>query len=325
MASRFVKEINEVSMNPETVTIVTAIISAVAAIAVAIIQLKGQRDEKTKAREKERKALARFDISSKDTDSNLESARTIKHLERITSSKILRAGTVKHPPLSDFEMTKGQVIFSGYYVELCKSVCETNDITPQFVAVDWADIPYKVFNQMDLDLVLSVFETVQRLDGGDFTSCFHKVRLTGLTNSQNTKVSDVNDLYKDDVRIVVTRGEAGWEYVTRELKVPRHRLIIVENSNITEMMDYVLTGRVDVAICDEVSCQEYAKNNRKVKHLFKNNEIFICKNCIMVPKDDKEFRDWVNLEFRKSRNVPQLLELEEKILSDPEKLIRKYS
>ncbi len=312
-------------MTPEQVTIITAVISALAAIVVAALQLKVQKEEKAKAREKESKnALSDLGSQNKESKSNLALV-PIKHLERVTSSKVLKVGAVKHPPLSNFEMVKDQMIFSGYYVELCRVVCETNGITPHFVDVDWTDIPFKVFTEMDLDLVLSVFETNKRLIGGDFTSCLHKVRLTGLAQAKNTKVSNIDDLYNEDVRIVVTKGEAGWEFVTHELKVPRHRLIIVENSNITEMMDYVLSGRVDVAIGDEVSCYDYAKINKKVKHLFRDNEIFICKNCIMVPKEDKEFCDWVNQEFRKARNNPKLMAFEESILSDPDKLIRKYS
>jgi len=308
-------------ITPELVTIITAIVGAITAIVVAIIQVRGQKEEKKKAEEKISKLAGQI----QSRDSSEASLLPIKHLDRVKTSKILRAGAVKHPPLSEFSWEKGEMVFSGYYVQLCKQVCVNNNIIVQFFPVDWTDIPDKVFKELDLDLVLSVFETVKRCEGGDFTCCFHKVRLTGLTNLQNSRVQTIDDLYKEDVRIVVTKGEAGWEFVTRELKTPRHRLIVVENSNITEMMDYVLNDRVDVAICDEVSCQEYASKNHNVKHIFRDDEVYICKNCIMVPKHDNEFRDWVNEEFRKARNTPKLLEMENEILSDPLKLIRKYS
>ena len=268
--------------------------------------------------------------------STFESAPTERHpivtsvpkdlLDRIMDTKKFRVGCIKHPPLCDFSWKQGRPSFSGLYVELSQVLCETNGLQPEFFPVDWSQVPDGVFTkELDLDLVLSIFETSQRSEKADFTAGFYKVGVTGIALKENARVSDVDDLSKDDVRIVVTKGEAGWEYVTRDLRTPRYRLIVVESSDLSEMMAYVLTKRADIAICDEVSCYDFAQLHPEVVHLFRENHLYTCKNSIMVRKNEPRLREWLNVEFRKARLVQSIQVIEKSILADPRQVIRKHA
>lgn len=296
-------------MTPETATILAAIIGFVAVIVGVLVQtwLASRQARAQALVEKQRAA------SQKE-----------KRLEVIMENKVLRCGCVKHPPLSDFEYKGNVLTFSGLYVEIAKEVCLNNSLTPVFLPVDWTDIS-SAFDDNTLDLVLSVFETNQRLGWGDFTACFHKLAITGVTKAVGSKVEHLDDLYKEEVRIVVTKGEAGWEFITRDLKLPKHRLIVMENSNLTEMMDYVLTGKVDVAICDELSCDEFVSKNPSATCVFKEDNLYLCKNCIMVPKSEPKLREWISREFAQARTSPRIKAIEEPIINDPRKIIRRFS
>jgi len=296
-------------MTPETATIVAALIGLVAVIVGVLAQTwLANRDSKARASLEKQKA----DLA-KD-----------KRLQEIKERKVLRCGCVKHPPLCDFERKGNTIIFSGLYVEIANEVCRNNGLSPVFVPVDWSDMS-KAFEDYDLDLVLSVFETNQRLGWGDFVACFHKLAITGVTKAVGSKVSELDDLYKEDIRIVVTKGEAGWEYITRDLDIPKHRLIVMENSDLTEMMDYVLTGKVDVAICDELSCDEFVNKNPTATCVFKEDNLYSCKNCVMLPKNQRKLYDWINKEFAKARRSPQIKAIEDPIIADPRKIIRRFT
>lgn len=296
-------------MTPETATIIAAIIGLLAVILGAFLQVWiMNRDKGPRAH----------------VATHVPPPEKRDRLEEIMERKVLRCGCVKHPPLSDFERKNNTLAFSGFYVELANEVCKINHLDPVFIPVDWSDIS-KAFDEFDLDLVLSVFETNQRLVWGDFAACFHKLAITGVTRAAESKIHHLDDLYKDDVRIVVTKGEAGWEFVTRDLNIPKHRLIVMENSNLTEMMDYVVTGKVDVAICDELSCHEFVSDNPTAACVFKEDNLYLCKNCIMLPKTQPKLREWINAEFPKARNTPRIKALEEPILADPRKIIRRFT
>lgn len=246
-------------------------------------------------------------------------------LETVLSTHAIRVGAVKHPPLSNFEWENGIPRFGGWYVKLCEIVCKENGLHPYFIPVEWGDIPDRAFDEMGLDIVLSVFATGQRSEKADFTSCFHSVDVTGITRADNARVRNIADLAKEDVRIVVTRGEAGYEYVFNDLRTPKHRVIVVDTFDITEMLDYVLDGKVDVAICDKVSCYDYAQAHPEIQTVFFEEHIYTCRNCIMVPKNEPQLKEWVQREFGKARKVREIDDAEQVILSDPRKLIRRYA
>ncbi len=294
-------------MSPEAATLYAALITLAGTIAAVFIQQwPGRRPPR---------------LDPEPTRSDSPPIRT--RLERVLADRTLRCGCVKHPPLADFQHSGNDCLYGGLYVDLAHAVASTAGLSLEFIAVDWADLPSS-FTDLELDLVLSVFETKARLLYGDFVSAFHKIGVGGVSAVDSDKVQSVTDLGNADVRIVVARGEAGWEYAVQELRVPKHRLIVVENASLPELMDYVVTGRVDVAICDDWSCHEGVARNPGLKHIFVNDPLYLCKNAIMVPKGDPEFAAWVDEVFSEARLRPDLVAEEVRILAATNGLIRRF-
>ncbi|MEU7881511.1 substrate-binding periplasmic protein [Microbispora bryophytorum] len=244
-------------------------------------------------------------------------------LNQIKERGVLKCGSIKHPPLADFSFKNGNCHFDGLYIEMARTVGRNNGLVMDFQAVDWSDLEHS-FDSLGLDLVLSVFETKQRMQFADFTAAFHKIGVSGVTRATGSKVETISDLHNHDVRIVVTKGEIGWEYAVRELKIPKYRLIVMENSSLNEMFDYVISGRADVAICDDVTCATCVEQNDSLNHVFLDDSLYLCKNSIMVPKGDQRFAKWVETEFSKALASPDVRALEAEILATMPKLIRRF-
>ena len=294
------------TLTNEMAQILAAIIIALAALIGTIITVRAQHSRKPSG-------LPTHTAEKKD------------RLDTILSTHAIRVGVVKHPPLCNFEWKNGIPQFDGWYVKLCELVCKENELSLYLVPVEWGDIPGQVFTNMGLDVVLSVFATGLRSERADFTACFHCIDITGITRADNPKVRSVDDLAKDDVCIVVTKGEAGWEYVFNDLRIPKYRVIVVETDDITKMMDYVLDGNVDVAICDKVSCYNYSQAHPEIQTVFFADHIYTCRNCIMIPKNEPKLREWVQREFTRARRTKEIQDAEQVFLLDPRKLIRKFS
>lgn len=247
----------------------------------------------------------------------------LTRLERVRTERRLRCGCVKHPPLANFEHLDNDCHYSGFYIDLARTVAHTEQLDLEMFAVDWTELP-EAFSEMKLDLVLSVFETKARLGYGDFVAAFHKIGIGAVCASASQKVQQVTDLSKPDVRIVVARGEAAWEYAAHELRVPKHRLIVVENSSLPDIMDYVLTGKADVAICDDWSCHEGVSRNLGLRHIFTDDSLYVCKNAIMVPRGDPEFAAWIDMAFSNARLRPEMIAEESRVLATTDGLIRRF-
>lgn len=247
-------------------------------------------------------------------------------LQRVRAERKMRVGCIKHPPLCDFVWkTRDTAEFSGLYVDMCRAVGKAADVEVEFVPVDWADIPDRVFREMGLDLVLSVFQTPERAHVNDFTALFHKVNVVGLVQKTNDRIRSLQDIKDGDGKVAVTKGEAGWEFAVQTLQLPKHRLLVMENYELGATMGLVETGKAELAICDEVTCAEFEASCSSVKRIFHDNPLDTCKNGIMVPPNDNDWRKWVGGEFAKAREVPTIKALEDSILAEPRQLIRRYS
>lgn len=244
-------------------------------------------------------------------------------LDSILRTGFLKCGVIKHPPLADFQYSNGKCSFGGLYVQIAEKVAKSANLSVEFAAVDWTDLP-ESFTSSNLDLVLSVFETRQRLTYADFTAPFHRVGVGAVAVSPSEKVQEVSDLQKDDVRIVVSKGEIGWECAVYDLHIPKHRLIVIENAHLPEIVDCVKSGSADVAIFDDVSCHECVTKDPTLVHLFAHDSLYMCKNSIMIPKGEPRFARWVEEKFLDARNSKDIVLIEDDIISASNGLIRKF-
>lgn len=245
------------------------------------------------------------------------------HLEQVQKRGYLVVGAVLHPPLSEFSVRSSAESFSGYYVELAKAVAVQEKLGVRFECVDWSEI-CGVFESREVDLVVSVFDTRARSNYADFVAPFHAISICGLTLLSAPEFSDLKALCDSDLVIAVTRGEAGWELV-QDMKISRHRLVVIESSDLSALVAQVERGVADIAIVDEVTAVGAVRNHPHLKAVMTERPAAVSRNAIMVPKGDVEFANWVDDAFTRARDSnAELVEFERRILSDWSGLIRRY-
>lgn len=257
-------------------------------------------------------------------DKEPDPARIMSRRQRITSEGVIRVGCIKHPPLADFEVdTYGDYIFSGLYVEMALELGRTSGLTVMFTPVDWSELKTS-FTDLSLDLVLSVFESSGRREFADFVAAMHKVAVTGVVRSDDMRVHDISDLYDRNIRIAVVRGEIGWEYAFRELRLPRHRVVVLETSGLGSVFSLVQTNAADLAIVDDLTCRQVVAANPDLRQVFRDDPLYLCKNAIMVPKGEPDYAEWIDALFAGVRRLPSIADLELKVIDGTGGGVRRF-
>lgn len=246
-----------------------------------------------------------------------------KRMDRVRASGKLRCGVVNHPPLSAWRYVKGSVEYTGYYPELARQVGRETDLDIEFCEMDWGVLPH-AFTEHNLDLVLSIFDTTVRQEFADFAVALHKVGVGGVMSGDRPPLMDVSDLSKPDIRVGVVIGEVGWEYITRELRLPRRQVVQIDSSTLETAFSALVSGDVDVAIVDNLTCADFVKSHSAYQHVFTDDPLYLCKNAIMVPKGEPEFLRWVDTVFLNARSDPALHELETETLKQTHPWVRKF-
>lgn len=247
----------------------------------------------------------------------------VSRLTRVTQTQILRCGVVNHPPLTSWTSGPDGFTFGGLYVEIARQAGIEGGFEVEFVPVDWGMLD-ESFTSLGLDVVLSIFETKVRMEFADFVAPFHKVGVSGVALKGQRKVRAVGDLAKPDVRVSVVVGEVGWEYVTLELEIPKHRTVLVDSSTLNAIFAPVIVGDADIAICDDLTCARFVAANTGYQHVFAKDSLYLCKNAIMVPKGEPDFARWVDRTFTAARAVPHVLALETVALRETDGWVRKF-
>jgi ABC-type amino acid transport substrate-binding protein len=254
----------------------------------------------------------------------VESKPATSRIETVKSRGSFKFGCLNHWPLISWRTdASGEFVFEGLYVDIARKVGEIAGLEVELVPMDWGELS-RSFDKYDLDAVLSVFETRARLEFGEFVAPMHKVGVGALVPVGETKVREIPDLLKGDVKVAVVNGEVGWEVAVYDLKIPRHRLILVDSADLRNIFGPLLTGAADVGIIDAVSCAELIASNPGYEHLFQTDPIQMCKNAIMVPRGDNAFAEWVDELFIQARSDAGILQIEAKLLLPYKDIIRRF-
>jgi len=247
----------------------------------------------------------------------------VTRLEKVRASGVLRCGVINHPPLSAWQQEAGAPVFSGYYVELAREVGVQEGLEIEFVAVSWGVLSSS-FTSLDLDLVLSIFETRARLQFADFVACLHKVGVSGVMRASDEPLTEVSQLSDPALRVGTVVGEVGWEYVTQELKLPRLQLVQVDSDALRTAFSPLISGDADIAIVDDLTCAQFVSANPGYQHVFADDSLYVCKNSIMVPRGETEFARWVDESFLAARQSPPLQELESTALKETGGWVKRF-
>jgi len=239
----------------------------------------------------------------------------VSRLRKVLDSRVMTVGCIQHPPLCATRYVSGRVEPFGWYVELCRLVCEAHGIEPVFLDVPWSEVA-TVLRDEPVDIVLSVFDTDLRREHADFTAPLHSVGLIGVSSANDDRGWDVDRLLEHDTRVVVSRGEAAWEYVTDQLQIPKRRLVVLESIDLTELATMALGASNTLVLCDAVSCSEIIRTQPELTLAFSAAPLFMYRNAVMVPKGDREFSRWINDEFRAHRMNPAIADEERRIVAE---------
>jgi ABC-type amino acid transport/signal transduction systems, periplasmic component/domain len=244
-------------------------------------------------------------------------------LELVHAEGVLRCGVVNHPPLSAWHYASDTAEFTGYYPELARQVGRETGLEIEFVDMDWGRLP-SAFTDEGLDVVLSIFETRTRQEYADFAAALHKVGVSGVMSADRPPMVDVSELGAPDIKVGVVVGEVGWEYVTQELVLPRRNVIQVDSGTLRTAFSPLLSGEADIAIVDDLTCANFVAQHPGFQHVFTQDPLYLCKNSIMVPKGEPEFRRWIDTVFLDARRHPVLLQLENETLAATGGWVKKF-
>jgi ABC-type amino acid transport substrate-binding protein len=254
-----------------------------------------------------------------------EKARQIAKASRLSTVEqrgFVNCGLINHYPLCSSHEAEGEVYALGLYAVLAAVIARNTGLRFRCRHLGWDQLP-AAFAGENLDLVLSVFETSKRLQFADFVAPFYTIGVGGIALSGNPKLQDPDAPLGPDLKIAVCRGEAGWEMVEHDLKIPPRNVLHVSDPDISAMMDLLLTRRVDVAIADNVTCAGYAAKHPEVRPVFFDPPLCVYKNSIMVPKNEPDWAAWVDRQARLARTSPDFQTAERDVLQQFPKIVRK--
>lgn len=133
------------------------------------------------------------------------------------------------------------------------------------------------------------------------------------------KIRRHEDLQKQKVTIAVTKGEIGWDYAMTYLSLEKEffRFTVVEHTRITQMMNLVSTGEVDIALADSLSCAQFVRQSGgALCDVFSRRPLHVEENSVMIPKNEIDFKVWLTKGFRSARMLPDVEQHEKAILRE---------
>lgn len=287
----------------DVITAFSSFLLTVFSIVIAVIALIYQRRQTTLAEE------ARQHVTP---------PHHVDHLQRMFETKSLRIGYLHYPPFSIAPLDDSEPP-QGYYVDLIRTLCESNDIVPVFQHVRFGSAISTIMNH-ELDVVVSIFQTPRRAQTVDFTCFLHSVAVSGITRSKEERISSQSDLVDIPFTLVVCRDEIGHEILEDQLKIPHNRMIVIDTSNIADIVEMVSAKKADVAIADSLSCYHAlaarGAEGPRLRPILRRHPIGYCPNGFMVGKNQKPLANWIETGIKTLRKEERFRRNEDAILEE---------
>jgi membrane-bound lytic murein transglycosylase MltF len=271
--------------------------------------------------------IAFFEHRRRSSQSGSHSSSQVQEQSRLKEVRErgkLVVGCTKHNDFfCNYTIENGHVVAVGLYPDLVQEFAREQNLEIEFKAIRWSEIEH-AFTRHGCDLVLHVLETRARATIGDFTFRRYQMSIAGVVRSGNEDRFQPSDLRSDDVSIALVRGEAGWEYVSDDLEIRDDRRRSLDVADIGKMIDMVTAGTADVGVCDSVSIADYCAQNENAKLIWADEPLDWCKNSILVPKNSREFGEWIDKGFRRALQTPGCLAKENAALEHYSGLVRPF-
>jgi ABC-type amino acid transport substrate-binding protein len=297
-------------MNFATVSTIVAIVLSVAGVYFAWKQVQIARSTRTG---QEDAALG----ESPDSSSSTLKRRT-DVLADIRENGVLRVGCLWYPPFIEFTQQGEKVVAKGLYPTMLDHVASQNGLHVEYQILRW-DIAIEAINRRQVDVVACVLQSGKRRESCDFCGSLYRVGVGGVVRADQEKIKRHEDLTNPELRIAVTKGEIGWEYAERYLnpKQGLFRFTVVADTEITRMMNLVVSRDVDIALADSLSCAQYIEHARaegnNLLDIFASFPLHVEENSLMIAKDQDDFRCWLSEGLYLARSMPGVIAMEEQI------------
>ena len=181
-------------------------------------------------------------------------------LDRVQRERELRIGFSGYPPFLSVNVDT-KVPSGGFSVDLIERLVEKWDptISIAWVPTNWTNVRTDlVAGKFDL-VVEPVFRTIPRAAVVDFSQPFASFGYAiGVVQADDERFSEIGDINRPDVVIAVGQGLSSHEYLREHLPAATN-LRIVPGGQAHAALDEVLLGRVDIALSDSTTIDEYTE------------------------------------------------------------------
>ena len=179
-------------------------------------------------------------------------------LDQAQREKVLRVGYSGYPPFLSIDVDT-KVPSGGFSVDLIERLVEEWDptISIAWVPTNWTNVRTDlVAGKFDL-VVEPVFRTIPRASVVDFSRPFASFGYAiGVVQAHDGRYREIADINGPEVVIAVGQGLSSHEYLREHLPGATN-LRVIPGGQAHAALDEVLLGRVDIALSDSTTIDEY--------------------------------------------------------------------
>ena len=245
-------------------------------------------------------------------------------LKQILDNKSIIIGYFNYPPFIECFSDNSEP--EGYYPSIFKEIAKKHNLNIQWKYVSIANSTEAILNK-DVNIILSLFQTVRRVKVVDFCNLSHSVKVGGVAKKNLKGLTSLSDLVKSGLKIVVGKNEIGHEIV-ETTRISKNRLVIIDIEEVAKIVSFVETGQADIGILDSVSIRNffgkyYTQKYETLKPIFQKSPLHMCLNGIMIPQNEHELANWIEQEVNIQRKVDYIEEMEKDFLEEYDNIIQR--
>jgi cyclohexadienyl dehydratase len=235
---------------------------------------------------------------SGSSDVTVESReRSESVLAKVNREKVLRVGFSGYPPYLSIDPVTKQPS-GGFSVDLIQAILQEWDksIKIEWVPTNWTNVRTDlVVGKFDL-IVEPVFRTIPRAAVVDFSRPFAYFGYAiGVVQANERRFKSIEDINRPDVSIAVGQGLSSHEYVRRHLAKATN-LKVVPGGQAQAALEEVLLRRVDIALSDTTTIQQYLKAHPdRLKVVFADPPPARVAAGLMFRQGDYRFASFLNI------------------------------
>lgn len=238
-------------------------------------------------------------------------------LQRIQKTGIIRVGYGGFPPYTvlDLNNPDPNQRVKGFSIDLVEEIAKRS--TPP-LKVEWHKLNWETLKR-DVDsgvfdfVADPVFQTIPRAADFELSEPYSYFGIAvAVVRKDDNRFRDFQDLDRPDITIALAAGWTSSEFAEKHLTKPKFERVSVEESAFTQL-DYVTTGRADVALNDVPTVAQYVREHSdKVKALWLETPPSSVAGGFLTRKGETQLRDFLNASTRILQADGALLLLDKK-------------